>query len=79
MNLEIKQIAHEAGVYYYRRGKLQEDMEKFAQELAKEVIKLLEVGMDHQEEGKSADYHAGEIASLRWARRAIVEKFGVER
>jgi hypothetical protein len=35
-----KKLAKEAGIFYYRKGKLQVDMEKFAELLLKECITI---------------------------------------
>lgn len=41
MNERIRELAKEAGIFYYRKGQLQVDMEKFTEVLVKEAGALL--------------------------------------
>ena len=40
MNEQIRELAKEAGIFYYRKGKLQVDMEKFAELIVKECVHI---------------------------------------
>jgi hypothetical protein len=41
MNERIRELAKEAGIFYYRKGKLQVDMEKFAELIVRECAKIV--------------------------------------
>lgn len=47
MNERIRELAKEAGIFYYRKGKLQVDMEKFTELIVKECA--LTAGLMEQE------------------------------
>jgi uncharacterized Rossmann fold enzyme len=41
MNERIQELAKQAGIFYYRKGKLQVDMEKFAELIVAECEKAI--------------------------------------
>lgn len=65
MNERIQGLAKQAGIFYYRKGKLQVDMEKFTEVLVKEAGALL---MSPEFIGRS---------DLDWA-MVLNEHFGVK-
>jgi hypothetical protein len=40
MNEQIRELAKQAGIFYYRKGKLQVDMEKFAELIVRECAEV---------------------------------------
>lgn len=69
MNEQIRALAKEAGIYYYRAGKLQVDMEKFAEVLIAQCIQAIE--------NKSSGTGDGRELGLHYAKSAIKERFGI--
>lgn len=49
MNERIRQLAKEAGIFYYRKGQLQVDMENFTEVVMEEMYDFImeEVGNDN--------------------------------
>ena len=41
MNQQIQELAKQAGIFYYRKGKLQVDMEKFAETMVEEMYDFI--------------------------------------
>jgi hypothetical protein len=65
MNERIQELAKEAGIYYYRKGKLQVDMEKFAEVIVREYEKLLPETcpwVDADKEGPMKGWHVQFVA-----------------
>jgi hypothetical protein len=69
MNERIRELAKEAGIFYYRKGKLQVDMEKFAELIVRECIKVVDDTMTENQEMN---------IGLVMASAAIVAHFEVE-
>lgn len=69
MNEQIRALAKEAGIYYYRKGKLQVDMEKFAEVLIAQCIRAIE--------NESCDSGDSWELGLHYAKSAIKERFGI--
>ena len=65
MNERIRELAKEAGIFYYRKGKLQVDMEKFAELIVREYEKLLPETCpwaDADKEGPMKGWHVQFVA-----------------
>jgi hypothetical protein len=75
MNEQIRELAKQAGIFYYRKGKLQVDMEKFAELIIKECMQIAVF----KDSGTVATADvAGHMAAGRSiAARLIQEHFGV--
>ena len=41
MNQQVRELAKQAGIFYYRKGKLQVDMEKFAELIIEEMYDFI--------------------------------------
>jgi hypothetical protein len=68
MNEQIRELAKQAGIFYYRKGKLQVDMEKFAELIVRECAKV-------------AWYHTPDTEELEYSHLIedeILKHFGVE-
>ena len=68
MNERIRELAKEAGIYYYRKGKLQVDMEKFAEVIVKGCMEQVWYTRENV-----IDSNISEVIKER-----IKEHFGVE-
>jgi hypothetical protein len=62
MNERIRELAKEAGIFYYRKGKLQVDMEKFAELIVREC----------------AEYAEQELDMAGYKKKFMLKHFGVE-
>jgi hypothetical protein len=72
MNERIRELAKQAGIFYYRKGKLQVDMEKFAELIVRECTDNIAGNIDLINPESSYNY------GLRRAMNSVKEHFGVE-
>ena len=71
MNQQYQELAAKAGIFYYRKGKLQEDTEKLIELIVKECAQLARDTDLEDVEGSDSEV-------LRAAKRQILEHFGVK-
>lgn len=77
MNRRIKELLDQSGLQPYYDAQ-EGQIDEFAKLIVAECIKIIEVGMDHYDHDPLGpiEYQEGELAGLRWARRAIKEELG---
>ena len=85
MNERIRELAKQAGIFYYRKGKLQVDMEKFAELIVDEYIGILETEIELVKGYKSTAcndfdvrWHEGKIEHFTKLIEKSKKHFGVE-
>lgn len=70
MNKRIKELADQAGIFYYRKGKLQTDMEKFTELIVKECVGIA---------NKQFSVASGVDNRDCWTALEIKKRFGIEK
>ena len=80
MNQQVRELAKQAGIFYYRKGKLQVDMEKFAELIVEECVQTLIDNMPERYTNESAeeDWDKGYDRAMTDCVHHIQEHFGVE-